>query len=104
MIRNFFFIVMLFIVGSAYSQEQVVDDIKILSDGKTLTIKIEDPKATKFDIVVYKTYEDIKLDQEDVTQNPLSIDISTWEPAVYHIKIDYAQPVSSLRNFERKII
>ena len=35
MIRNFFFIVMLFIVGSAYSQEQVVDDIKILSDGKT---------------------------------------------------------------------
>ncbi|HPS84016.1 MAG TPA: hypothetical protein PLA88_06855 [Bacteroidales bacterium] len=99
MIRNFIFIVMLFVAGTAYSQEQVVDDIQISSDGKTLTIEIDDPKAVKFDLLIYKTYEDIKINEYGVTKNPVTIDISTWEPAIYHIKIDYAR-ITQFRHYE----
>ena len=99
MIRNFIFIVMLFVASAAFSQEQVVDDVHISSDGKTLTIKIDDPKAVKYDLLIYKTYEDMKINEYDVTKNPVTIDISDWEPAVYHIKIDYAR-ITQFRHYE----
>ena len=99
MIRNFVFIVMIFASCAAFSQEQVVDDIQVNSDGKTLTIKIDDPKAVKYDLLIYKTYEDIKINEYGVTKNPFTIDISTWEPAIYHIKVDYAL-ITQFRHYE----
>lgn len=99
MIRKIVFIAFLFVSVSALAQENVVDDIQITSDGKTLTIKIDDSKATKFDLLIYKTYEEIKLNEYGLTKNPVTIDISNWEPAIYHIKVDYAL-ITQFRHYE----
>lgn len=99
MIRKLVFIAMILVSCAAYAQEKVVDDIQIKSDGKTLTIQIDDPKATTYDLLIYKTYEDIKLNEYGLTKNPITIDISKWEPAVYHIKVDYAL-VTQFRHYE----
>jgi len=99
MIRKLVFIALLFVSGAAFAQENVVDDIQITSDGKTLTIKIDDPKASTYDLLIYKTYEDIKMNEYKVTKNPITIDISTWEPAIYHIKVDYAM-ITQFRHYE----
>jgi len=99
MIRKLVFIAMILVSCAAYAQEKVVDDIQIKSDGKTLTIQIDDPKATTYDLLIYKTYEDIKLNEYGLTKNPITIDISKWEPAIYHIKVDYAL-VTQFRHYE----
>lgn len=99
MIRKLVFIAMVLVSCAAYAQEKVVDDIQIKSDGKTLTIQIDDPKATTYDLLIYKNYEDIKLNEYGLTKNPITIDISKWEPAVYHIKVDYAL-VTQFRHYE----
>ncbi|MPM40342.1 hypothetical protein SDC9_86982 [bioreactor metagenome] len=99
MIRKLVFIAMILVSYATNAQEKVVDDIQIKSDGKTLTIQIDDPKATTYDLLIYKTYEDIKLNEYGLTKNPITIDISKWEPAVYHIKVDYAL-VTQFRHYE----
>lgn len=100
MLKNFAFIVLLFISCSAFAQENVViDDIKISCDGKTLTVQINDERATEYELLIYKTYEDIKLNELHATTNPYKIDISDWEPAIYHIKIDY-HGVTQFRHYE----
>lgn len=99
MIRKFAFIAMLFISGAAVAQENIVDDIQITSDGKTLTVKIDDPRAVKFDLLIYKTYEEIMLNEYGVTKNPITIDISKWDPAIYHIKVDY-DLITQFRHYE----
>ena len=99
MIRKLVFIAFIFVSGAAMAQEIVVDDIQITSDGKSITIKIDDPKASKYDLLIYKTYEEIKVNDYNVTKNPITIDISSWEPAIYHIKIDYAR-VTQFRHYE----
>lgn len=100
MLKNFAFIVLLFISCSAFAQENVVtDDIKISCDGKTLTIQINDERATEYELLIYKTYEDIKIDELNATVNPYKTDISDWEPGIYHIKIDYAR-VTQFRHYE----
>ncbi len=99
MIRNFVFVAMMLFSGMLLAQENIVDDIQIISDGKTLTIKIDDPKAKTFDLLIYKTYEEIMLNEYGLTKNPITIDISKWDPAVYHIKIDY-DLITQFRHYE----
>ena len=99
MIRKLVFIAFIFVSGAAMAQENVVDDIQITSDGKSITIKIDDPKASKYDLLIYKTYEEIKVNDYNVTKNPITIAISSWEPAISHIKIDYAR-VTQFRHYE----
>ena len=91
MLKNIVFIFLLFIVNSSFAQENVTDNIKITSDGKTLTIQINDERANKYGLLIYNTHEDIKVNEVNITINPYKIDISNWEPSVYHIKIDYAR-------------
>lgn len=75
------------------------DDIILKSDGKNLTITITDPQTKKFDLLIYKSYEEIMFDQTDLTSNPIMIDISTWKPGIYHLKIDYNR-VTQFRHYE----
>lgn len=98
MIRTLVVIALLFVAGSSFAQD-VVDDIVITSDGKTLTIQINDPKAAKYDLLIYKTYEEIMINEYGITKNPITIDISKWEPAIYHIKIDY-DLITQFRHYE----
>lgn len=99
MIRKALFIAFLLLSGALVAQENIVDDIIVTSDGKTLTIKIEDPRAVKFDLLIYKTYEEIMMNEYGLTKNPVTIDISKWEPAIYHIKVDY-DLVTQFRHYE----
>ncbi|PKP01873.1 MAG: hypothetical protein CVU11_13810 [Bacteroidetes bacterium HGW-Bacteroidetes-6] len=98
MIRNLVFIAFLFVAGGSFAQE-VVDDIIITSDGKTLTIKIDDPRAVKYDLLIYKTYEEIMINEYGITKNPITVDISKWDPAIYHIKVDY-DLITQFRHYE----
>lgn len=75
------------------------DDIILKSDGKTLTITITDPQAKKFELLIYKSYEEIMFDQTDLTTNPIMINVSDWKPGVYHLKIDYNR-VTQFRHYE----
>jgi hypothetical protein len=98
MIRTIIVVAMLFVAGSSFAQE-VVDDIIITSDGKTITIKINDPRAVKFDLLIYKTYEEIMMNEYGITKNPITVDISKWNPAIYHIKVDY-DLITQFRHYE----
>ncbi len=98
MIRTLIVVAMLFVAGSSFAQE-VVDDIIITSDGKTITIKINDPRAVKFDLLIYKTYEEIMMNEYGITKNPITVDISKWDPAIYHIKVDY-DLITQFRHYE----
>lgn len=90
----------LFTAGSSVaSAQKVEDEIEIKTEGTKITIKINDPKAAKYDLLIYKTYEEIMYDEYGLTQNPISIDITGWLPAVYHIKIDYGF-VTQFRHYE----
>lgn len=78
---------------------EIQDEIKIVSDGNKLTITIDDDRADVYDLLIYKSYEEIMMNEYELKQNPITIDITGWEPGVYHIKIDYAH-ITQFRHYE----
>ncbi len=68
---------------------EINDEVLIEVKGDYLKIFIDDKAMEEYDLLIYKTYEDIKLNIRDLKENPYTVNIKDWEPAVYHIKIDY---------------
>jgi len=99
--KIFFSLVLLSIFSLAASAQKVeADDIemKFNTEGDTLIIHILDKDVVEFDIFIYKTFEEVKLDVH-TRQNPIYINISDWKRGVYHIKIDY-NLITQFRNIE----
>lgn len=84
---------------TSFAQEEIKDEITIILDGDKITISIDDERAATYDLLIYKTYEEIMMNEYGLTENPVTVDISAWVPAVYHIKIDYAH-VTQFRHYE----
>lgn len=85
--------------ANAQKQGSGEDDIILKSDGKMLTISISDPQLKNYDLLIYKSYEEIVFNKTDLSTNPVMVDISTWKPGVYHIKIDYNR-TTQFRHYE----
>lgn len=73
-------------------------EMKFNTAGDTLIIYILDKSVTEFDIFIYRSSEEVKLDVH-TRQNPIYINISDWKRGIYHIKIDY-NLVTQFRNIE----
>ncbi|PLW92937.1 MAG: hypothetical protein C0592_08270 [Marinilabiliales bacterium] len=99
--RLFLPIIMLFFVLGSYAQLdlEIEDEIKIETDGNKITITIEDDRAGVYDLLIYKSYEEIMMNEYELTDNPVTVDITGWEPGVYHIKVDYAH-ITQFRHYE----
>ena len=39
------------------------------------------------------------MNEYELTDNPVTVDITGWEPGVYHIKVDYAH-ITQFRHYE----
>jgi ABC-type molybdate transport system ATPase subunit len=85
-------------VVSAQKVESDDIEMKFNTAGDTLIIHILDKNVSEFDIFVYKSSEEVKLDVH-TRQNPIFINISDWTRGIYHIKIDY-NLVTQFRNIE----
>lgn len=84
---------------TSIAQEEIKDEISITLEGDKISISIDDERATTYDLLIYKTYEEIMMNEYGLTKNPVTVDISGWAPAIYHIKIDYAH-VTQFRHYE----
>lgn len=94
------FLFVLFAIPSfAQLDMEIQDEIIIKSDGNKLSITIDDKRAEKFDLLIYKSYEEIMMNEYALSKSPVVIDISGWDPGVYHIKIDYAH-ITQFRHYE----
>ncbi len=75
------------------------DDVRLDVDENYLTIFIDEDELETYDLLIYRTFEDVKLNKLAITKNPFKVDISDWESAVYHIKVDY-NLVTQFRHIE----
>jgi len=75
------------------------DDVRLDVNGNYLTIFVDEENLETYDLLIYRTFEDVKLNIRDVSKNPYKVDITGWESAVYHIKVDY-NLVTQFRHIE----
>lgn len=101
--KNIFSIILVFFALSSFAQKatDTKDEVIITKDGTKLSIFVNDEKAEKFDILIYETFENVKVNVLATSQNPYIVDIKDWEPALYQIKIDYPL-ISQFRHYEVK--
>ncbi len=94
-------IMILFFAMSSFAQldMEIQDEIIITTDGNTLTVKIDDDRADVYDLLIYKSYEEIMMNEYGIKENPTTVDITGWEEGIYHIKVDYAH-VTQFRHYE----
>ncbi|MBN2728057.1 MAG: DUF3244 domain-containing protein [Bacteroidales bacterium] len=99
--RIFLPVIMLFFALSSFAQLdlEIQDEIKIQTNDNKLVITIDDDRSDVYDLLIYKSYEEIMMNEYKLTKNPITVDIAGWEPGVYHIKIDYAH-VTQFRHYE----
>lgn len=97
------FVLSLFVCISVNAQSindaVIDDDVRLDVDENYLTIFIDEEELDTYDLLIYRTFEDVKLNKLAVTKNPYKVDISNWESAVYHIKVDY-NLVTQFRHIE----
>ncbi len=97
------FVLSLFVGISVNAQSindaAIDDDVRLDVDENYLTIFIDEDKLETYDLLIYRTFEDVKLNELSITKNPYKVDISGWESAVYHIKVDY-NLVTQFRHIE----
>jgi len=100
--RMLFFLTLFLISLASFGQQKIVDEISfdINLKEKKLIIKITDPKLTStYDLVIYHDFEKVIMDEFNIKDNPLTIDISNWQPGRYYFKFDYNH-ITQFRHFE----
>lgn len=100
---SIFFVFLIFSSIQVLAQKQdklTFDEIHMLLSPKndTLFIKILDPTVKDFDLFIYLSVEDVKVNT-NIKGNSCAINIGDWKRGLYHIKIDYNY-ITQFRNFE----
>jgi hypothetical protein len=98
------FISIILLVKISYSQtienkEGDEIELKFNPTGDTLSVNILNKDMKEFDIFIYKSYDEIKLNLKGTKENPMLIPISEWDRGMYHFKIDYNY-ITQFRNIE----
>lgn len=84
--------------ASAQKTEPDDIDLKFNTGGDTLIIHILDKNVKEFDLFIYASSEEVKVDAHP-KENPVHIPIANWRRGIYHIKIDYGF-ITQFRNIE----
>ena len=95
-------VIILFFIGIALSnnlsaQNLIDQDLSFKIEKDTLVITILDKTINNGEILIYKSYEEIKINT-DFSSNPIKVYIGNWDKAWYHIKLDYGL-VTQFRHF-----
>ena len=100
--RMLFYLTLFLISLASFGQQKIVDEISfdVNLKEKKLIIKITDPKLTStYDLIIYRDFEKVIMNEFNIKDNPLTIDLSNWQAGRYYFKFDYNH-ITQFRYFE----